>query len=69
MRKLSRRWIAFASVLGALAVVFGAFGAHGVPSYLEGRSYDDAAIAERLGDFETAAQYQMYGALFLLGMG
>ena len=46
------------SLLGGLSVALGAFGAHGLRSRLP---------AERLDNFETAARYQMYHALALLG--
>lgn len=46
-----------ASVLGAVAVVLGAFGAHALKNKLS---------PEALNNFETAVKYQMYHALFLL---
>ncbi|CAM1357253.1 MULTISPECIES: DUF423 domain-containing protein [Tenacibaculum] len=46
-----------ASVLGAVAVVLGAFGAHALKNKLS---------PEALNSFETAVKYQMYHALFLL---
>ncbi|WP_435261740.1 DUF423 domain-containing protein [Tenacibaculum sp. nBUS_03] len=45
------------SVLGALAVVLGAFGAHALKNKLS---------PEALDSFETAVKYQMFHALFLL---
>lgn len=45
------------SVLGAIAVVLGAFGAHALKNKLS---------PEALNSFETAVKYQMYHALFLL---
>ena len=48
------------SVFAALAVLLGAFGAHGLKNRL---SIEDLAI------FETAVRYQMYHALGLLLMG
>ena len=53
-------WIGLGSVLAGLSVGFGAFGAHG----LKGR-----VSAEDLVIFETAARYQMYHALALIGVG
>ncbi|MCC8359179.1 DUF423 domain-containing protein [Salinimicrobium sediminilitoris] len=47
-------------VYGALAVVFGAFGAHGLKKYLD----DD-----QLKSFETGVKYQMYHALLLIMTG
>ncbi|NUQ00991.1 MAG: DUF423 domain-containing protein [Armatimonadetes bacterium] len=54
---MGRRWVAVAACLGAAAVAFGAFGAHG----LEGR-----VRSEDLATWETAARYQMYHAVALL---
>ena len=62
-------WLRTASIVGALAIALGAFGAHGVPSYLAGQGFEPEAIAKRLVNFETGARYQMFGALFLFGLG
>ncbi|MEX0718250.1 MAG: DUF423 domain-containing protein [Planctomycetaceae bacterium] len=69
-------WIA--AVLGGLAVALGAFAAHGLESHLA-RKYADQtrtrageempAARKYLGDFETAARYQMHHALALLAVG
>jgi uncharacterized membrane protein YgdD (TMEM256/DUF423 family) len=50
---------ALGGVFGGLAVVAGAFGAHGLRGRLS---------FELLQAFETAARYQMYHALALLGV-
>lgn len=50
----------FASVLGCLAVVFGAFGAHALKKILN---------EEQLKSFETGVKYQMYHAIILLVIG
>ncbi|MEG9328747.1 DUF423 domain-containing protein [Salinimicrobium catena] len=47
-------------IYGALAVVFGAFGAHGLKKILS---------AEQLKSFETGVKYQMYHALLLILIG
>ncbi|HWA30516.1 MAG TPA: DUF423 domain-containing protein [Rhizomicrobium sp.] len=47
-------WLVIAAINGALAVAFGAFGAHG----LQGR-----VDAHALAVFETGARYHMYHAL------
>ena len=49
------------AILGFLGVALGAFGAHALKPTLE--LHDSTAI------FETAARYQMYHALLLIGMG
>ncbi|RXP56163.1 DUF423 domain-containing protein [Lutibacter sp. HS1-25] len=50
----------FASLLGGLAIVFGAFGAHALKKIL---------TEEQLKSFETGVKYQMYHALVLLLIG
>jgi len=47
-------------VLGVLAIVLGAFGAHGL---------EDKLSADAILTFETGVKYQMYHALFLLVLG
>lgn len=58
---LGRRWLACGTWCAALAVVAGAFGAHGLADRLDARG---------LELWETAARYLMYGglALGLLGL-
>lgn len=47
-------------ILGFLAIIFGAFGAHALKKTL---------TTEQLTSFETGIKYQMYHALFLLFIG
>ncbi|MEY4707418.1 MAG: hypothetical protein RJB58_1141 [Pseudomonadota bacterium] len=49
-----KRWLVVAALLGGLAVVMGAFAAHGLRPILSERM---------LATFETGARYQMYHAL------
>jgi uncharacterized membrane protein YgdD (TMEM256/DUF423 family) len=49
------------AVLGGLAVVLGAFGAHGLEDYL--------LEHEQAANYETAVRYQMYHALALVLVG
>lgn len=57
---MHKTYIAAAAVFGALAVIAGAFGAHG----LEKITTDEKV----LHGFHTAVQYQMYHALALLAV-
>jgi uncharacterized membrane protein YgdD (TMEM256/DUF423 family) len=50
----------FATILGGLAVVFGAFGAHALKKILS---------EDQLKSFETGVKYQMYHAIVLLIIG
>lgn len=47
-------------LMGMLAVVFGAFGAHGLKNLVD---------ADAITTFETGVRYQMYHAFFLLVLG
>ena len=52
--------LAFASVLGGLSVVLGAFGAHALKKMMP---------AEKLASFDVGVKYQMYHALALIILG
>lgn len=58
---MHKGFIIIASILGALAVALGAFGAHGLKSY---------ATPAMINTFETAVKYQFYHvfALCLIGI-
>lgn len=58
-----------AGLLGATGVALGAFGAHGLPSYLEGAGHPPEEIAKRLDTFITGTRYQMHAALAVLAIG
>lgn len=49
-----KRWLFLAALMGGLAVVLGAFAAHGLARTLDARM---------IAIFETGARYQMYHAL------
>jgi uncharacterized membrane protein YgdD (TMEM256/DUF423 family) len=57
---MDRKIILVAAVFGAIAIVLGAFGAHGLKSLIS---------PESITVFETGVKYQMYHALFLLFLG
>ena len=57
MHKGFLRW---AAILGSLAVVLGAFGAHGLKQYVP---------AETISTFETGVRYQFYHVFALLAVG
>lgn len=54
---MDKKIIIIGLLLGILAIILGAFGAHGLKKVL---------TSEQLISFETAVRYQMYHALFLL---
>ena len=60
MEKMERKITSVAALMGVLAIILGAFGAHALKKYLS---------LEQLGGFETGVRYQMYHALFLLFLG
>ncbi|HEX4825950.1 MAG TPA: DUF423 domain-containing protein [Candidatus Polarisedimenticolaceae bacterium] len=57
---MTERWFALGGWLGALGVVLGAFGAHGLKSRVD---------AEMLAVWETASRYHLVHALALLATG
>ena len=62
------RWIVTGALLGALGIVFGAFGAHVLEKQLIELGLD-ADLPKQKANFETAARYQMYGAMALVLVG
>jgi len=54
---MNKTILATGLVLGMLAVILGAFGAHGLKKVLD---------PEQINTFETGVKYQMYHALFLI---
>ena len=69
MSLLSQRWIAIGAVVGAIGVALGAFGAHGLPDFLERLGYGGGDVTRRVEIFETAIHYQMLHALALVFTG
>lgn len=57
MDKVEKKLATTAAVFGLIAVLIGAFGAHGLKQLIN---------ADQLQTFETGVKYQMYHALFLL---
>ncbi|UUV22546.1 DUF423 domain-containing protein [Paenimyroides aestuarii] len=54
---MTKKLVTLAAFFGFVAIILGAFGAHGLKKVLS---------AEQLVSFETGVRYQMYHALFLL---
>jgi uncharacterized membrane protein YgdD (TMEM256/DUF423 family) len=71
-------WTVVGALIAGLAVVTGAFGAHVLPTHLQ-KLYGTQTRAvngeevlvwkKYLGDFKTAAEYQMYHGLALVALG
>jgi uncharacterized membrane protein YgdD (TMEM256/DUF423 family) len=57
---MDKRIISVGTILGIIAIILGAFGAHALKKVLS---------IEQLATFETGVRYQMYHALFLLFIG
>lgn len=57
---MSKRFIQYAALLGALSVALGAFGAHGLKKLI-----DESSLAT----FETGVRYQFYHTFALLAVG
>lgn len=57
---MSRLFIIIAAISGLIAVILGAFAAHGLKQTL---------ASQALQTFQVGVQYQMYHALALLGVG
>ena len=60
LQELDKKIISTGAVLGMIAIILGAFGAHALKKMLS---------MEELSTFETGVRYQMYHAFFLLFIG
>ncbi|HEX4128397.1 MAG TPA: DUF423 domain-containing protein [Pirellulales bacterium] len=69
MINAAKIWLLIGSLLAALGVAIGAFGAHALPGWLEARGRSAEDITRALATFETAVRYQMYHALALVLLG
>ena len=65
---LPRGWMFLAAMLGAAAVVVGAYAAHGLESSLAQRGFDAAKVAEKVDQTRTAVQYHSLHSLALLAI-
>ena len=75
----SKSWLTIGAVLAGLAVVLGAFAAHGLDTYFAEKyataspktvaGFPVPASWKYLHDFKTGVEYQMYHALGLVAVG
>ena len=61
------RWIVVGSILAAIAVAMGAFGAHGLENWVAANFPDDSE--KRLANWKTGATYQIYHAIGIVLVG
>ena len=66
---MARRILLVAALMGALGVILGAFGAHGLESAVKDWGLAAEEQARRLETWDVAVRYQMYHALALLATG
>jgi uncharacterized membrane protein YgdD (TMEM256/DUF423 family) len=64
-----KRWLLVAAAIaGATGVAIGAFGAHGLPDFLQSQGADAELVAKRLSQFDTGARYHLIHAVALLAI-
>jgi uncharacterized membrane protein YgdD (TMEM256/DUF423 family) len=59
---MPNKWIFTGAIIAALAVILGAFGAHGLQKYIE----TGQMTLQQLASYETAVRYQFYHAVAIL---
>ncbi|MCA9041388.1 MAG: DUF423 domain-containing protein [Planctomycetaceae bacterium] len=72
-------WITLGAILAGVAVITGAFAAHGLDGFCAEKyagepvvniaGWEHPMAYKRLNDFQVGARYQMYHALALIGLG
>jgi len=65
---ITRRIIVCAGISGALGVVMGSFGAHGLDKFLASGGLDDALVLKRLDQFDVAVRYHLIHTVALLAL-
>lgn len=65
---LSRRILTCAAIVGALGVLLGAVGAHGLDRLLVELGHEPEVIPTRIDQFNTGVRYQMIHAVALLAL-
>ncbi len=63
-----RSMLAWTGVVGALGVLIGAFGAHGMPDHLAARGLEADLIVRRLGQFDVGVRYHLVHAVAMLAV-
>lgn len=66
---LPKHWITIGGIVAAVGVALGAFGAHGLPGWLEGQQLAAADVAKRLEWFDVAVRYHYLHAVALVLVG
>ncbi len=62
---MERKFVITGCIFIILGIIFGAFGAHGLRTMLEGTK----DVAKKLNSFETGVRYQMYSGFTFLILG
>ncbi|OYP35238.1 DUF423 domain-containing protein [Rhodopirellula sp. MGV] len=65
---MNRSVLSTAAIAGALGVIIGAFGAHGLPDLIAGYTDDPDHLQKRLDQFDVGARYHLVHAVAILAM-
>ena len=65
---VSRKILIYAAICGALGVLLGALGAHGLDGILEARGDSPEHIVKRLDQFDVGVRYHLVHSLALLAL-
>lgn len=60
--------LGWTGIFGALGVLIGAFGAHGMPDHLASMGLDAELIAKRLDQFDVGVRYHLVHVAAMLGL-
>lgn len=63
-----RSLLGWAGVCGSSAIVIGAFGAHGLPGYLESLGWEPAKVSKRMSQFDVGVLYHLVHSAALLAL-
>lgn len=67
-QRISRAVLLWAGLSGALGVILGSFGAHGLEGLLAERGYEPDLIAKRLDQWDVAVRYHLVHTVLLVAL-
>lgn len=66
--RIARAILLWAGISGAVGVILGSFGAHGLDAFLLDRGYDADLVTKRVGQWDVAVRYQLIHSVALLAL-
>ncbi|MDA9859586.1 DUF423 domain-containing protein [Rubripirellula sp.] len=66
--RIARAILLWAGISGAIGVILGSFGAHGLDAFLLERGYDADLVIKRVGQWDVGVRYQLIHSVALFAL-